>query len=274
MREGDSHVSASSDGGRSASGESTPTAVIRTIRLNDAPSRPTLGLAAAILFGTATALMMVPSAGGAAATAGTEVITQPVQTKPLGSGGSATEYGVELPTGASCPGDTAHKGYRVYSFLIPTGVSLAGLDVRGSLPFRGQPGHPYYGFVAYGGVYYGAVNTDEDTGQIPTLPYEFTWSRLTSRDLIAAGEKSSIWVGGIACATATGTVTNYWSSEIEFTASSSDPHGFTWRVLDPPSPSLNLGLWISVLLIVLAVMFGAGAVMLSRRQREAHHVDQ
>jgi hypothetical protein len=207
-----------------------------------------------------------PSLAGAAPTVGSETITQPGVSTPLSSGGSATEYGVLLPAGASCPGDTAHKGYRVYSYLVPQGVPLTRVSFKGDFPDR------YYGYIAEG-AYYGAINTDEGTGEVPTLPTEFTWSRLTTKDLFADGVSSAVWDGGIACATAGGVVTNYWNSEIQFTASSSDPGGFTWKVLDAPSPGIDLGLWISVALIALALLFTAAALVLGRRQREGRRVD-
>jgi hypothetical protein len=85
--------------------------------------------------------------------------------------------------------------------------------------------------------------------------------------------RSARWEGGIACANTDGVVTNYWNSNVEFTASSTDPGGFTWKVLDQPSSTVNLGLWISAALIVAAAGFGAMALVLRRRQREAQRVD-
>ncbi len=235
----------------------------------ESPLRPTPGLAVLVLSGVALAVLVVAqSVAGAAVTAGTAIITQPGQTKPLDSGGSATEYGVELPGGAKCPGDTAHDGYRVYSYLIPKGVSLPSLTVRGETPFRGQAGHPYFGFIAFGAEYE-AINTDDNTGEIATLPWEFTWSRLTPADLFPKGEKSAVWNGGIACATADGVVTDYWNTEIEFTVSSSDSGGFTWRVLDPQPSSVNWGVRISIALIVLGVAFAVIALLFGLRQRRA-----
>jgi hypothetical protein len=221
----------------------------------------------------AMSLLATPSVAGAA-TEGSAVITQLNQTTPLNSGGSSTEYGVQLPSGAKCPGDSAHDGYRVYSYLIPKGVSLTSLRVTGDLPFRGLAGYPYYGYVVADGTYYGGVDTDEDTGQVAALPPAFTWARLTTSDLFADGVKSAVWEGGIACATADGTVTNYWNSEIEFTASASDPGGFTWTVLHQPASSIDIGRWISIGLVALAIGIGAYALFLRRRQREASHVDR
>ena len=63
------------------------------------------------------------------------------------------------------------------------------------------------------------------------IPLDFTLTRMTTEELFPNGQKSSTWHAGIACADTNGVVTNYWDSQIVFTASSSDPRGFTWRVV-------------------------------------------
>jgi hypothetical protein len=223
-----------------------------------------MGLAAAA---AAIWLVGAPVTAGAA-TAGTAEIIVPGQTTPLKSGGSATSYGVALPAGASCPGDTAHQGYHVYSYLVPAGVSPTAVSFRTGDPSR------WYGFVAYGD-YYGAVNTEEGTGQITTLPDQFTWSRFSSfmSDLFPHGARTATWEGGIACADTHGVVTDYWNAEVAFTKTASDPGGFTWRVLTPPPASDNTSLVVGVVLVVLAVGFAVLTVALRRRQRAPRSTD-
>ena len=84
-------------------------------------------------------------------------------------------------------------GYHVFSYLVPEGVS------PGSVNFKTGHASKWFGYIAYG-AYYGAVNTAESTGQIVALPSQFTWTRLTPKDLFPNGEKSATWEGGIACA--------------------------------------------------------------------------
>ena len=219
-------------------------------------------------------LAFLPAASaGAAVVSGAAEITAPNSATPLNSGGSATEYGVALPAAAKCPGDTAHEGYRVFSYLVPHGVSLSSLTVKGEAPFRGVKAHPYFGYIAYG-TYYGPVNTDLDTGGIPQLPSEFTWARLTPRDLFATGQRSAVWDGGILCATGEGVVTNSWNTAILFTASSTDPGGFTWKVVHPPSTSIFSGITIGVALLVLAAILGVVAVIRGRRSETSGHGHQ
>ena len=40
----------------------------------------------------------------------------------LEGGGSATPFGLRLPEGAACQGDSADDSYRVEAFLVPEGT--------------------------------------------------------------------------------------------------------------------------------------------------------
>ncbi len=210
----------------------------------------------------AAALVVVagtPQLAGAA-TAGAEVLVTPGTTRALGSGGSATPYGVILPVGASCPGDTAHDGYHVYSYLVPANASPTDVSFKTGLPSR------WYGYIAEG-AYVGAINTAESTGQIVGLPTSFVWTRLTPAILFAHGARTATWNGGIACADTHGQVTDYWNSTIRFTADSSDPNGFTWKVVDQGdvSSSVPVALWVGIGLLVVAAGAAAYALRLRRR---------
>ncbi len=217
-------------------------------------------VAAALLAGVAGGVAASSGTASATVTAGVAAITKPGSLTKLNSGGSETLFGVQLPAGASCPGDTAHDGYRVDSYLVPAGVSPATVNFKTGLPDRGS------GYVAYG-KYYGAINTALGSGLVVGLPPDLTINRLTTQELFPAGQKSVMWDGGIACTTAEGVVTNYWNSRFVFTATPSDPHGFTWKVLAQPAlaPSHSY-LWIGIGLIVLSVLLAAFAVFLSQRR--------
>jgi len=227
------------------------------------PVRTRLALLAALSVLPPAALFVGitahPPVAGAATGAG-EVITKVGTLKPLTSGSSATPYGVALPDGASCPGDTAHDGYHVFSYLVPKGTSPADVRFTTGLPDRGL------GYFS-SGAYFGAVNTAETTGQVVGIPTSFTWTRLTPGELFPDGTRSSAWEGGIACADIHGVVTDYWNSEIVFTADASVPGGFTWKVVGQGAISspTDVGLWVGIALLVVAS--GAGAYALAQRHR-------
>jgi hypothetical protein len=227
--------------------------------------RPVVARAAVVALGAVILAVVTvtgaPSVAGAT-TAGAEVLVTPGTTRALASGGSSTPYGVVLPPGASCPGDTAHDGYLVYSYLVPKDSSPTDVSFRTGTPSR------WYGYIS-DGAYYGAVNTAESTGQITALPTSFDWTRLTPQMLFANGAHSATWNGGIACADTHGHVTTYWNSTLVFTADAADPRGFTWKVVDQgavPS-SFPLGLWVGIVLLVVAAGAASYALRLRRRGR-------
>jgi hypothetical protein len=233
-------------------------------------------VALAGLVGAASVLAAWGGAAGAssAVTVDRALVVRPGTTQPLPSGGSATPYGVVLPAGAACPGDTAHAQYRVYSYLVPSGVSLTSVSDKGALPAR------YYGFIAQGGYYFGAVNTAEGTGQIVAVPPAFSFSRLTSADLFGGGggssSSSSTWNGGIACVNTHGVVTSAWNTQFRFVRDPADPGGFRWTVTHgtvPVGPTSGGGPWIEVGIVLVAVSVVTALLLLfltrSRHRNEA-----
>jgi hypothetical protein len=166
--------------------------------------------------------LYLATAASASTLNGSATITDPAN-NPLASGGSATSFTVSLPAQAACTGDTASGGYHVFSYLVPQGTSPTSVSFSTEDPSTG------YGFFSSSGTYYGAANTAVTTGQIIGIP-EFQWGPAVQSDsllstLLAGG---GVWEAGIACANSSGVVTDYWNTEITFTASSSDPGGFVW----------------------------------------------
>lgn len=207
---------------------------------------------AVLLLGSALASVVFPvGAASASASVGRLTLTHAGLTSPLNSGGSSTPYGVDLPANASCPGDTQHDGYHVFSYLVPQGVSPTTVSFKTGVPSK------YFGFISYG-AYWGAINTAPQTGQIVSVPPEFVWSRLTGADLFPAGVDTARWEGGIACADVEGKVTKYWNVEVQFAASESDPGGFIWSATAPvhghgSAAGLAIGLPIAVGGVVCAL---------------------
>lgn len=247
-------------GGRHAC---VPPAVARSEPRSHGCSVSHRALVFVVLWGALATSWSVQSAAAAPA-AGIAQVTVPGEPSPLRSGGSATPYAVALPQGARCPGDTAHDGYHVFTYLVPRGESPAAVSFRTGVPSR------WFGYIA-AGAYYGAVNTAENTGEIVALPTEFTWSRLTPGDLFVHGASTATWEGGIACANVHGVVTNYWNTQVVFKASSVDAGGFTWYVdgtdgpVAQPSGGTNWGLPLGIALVGVALALGGIALTLRRR---------
>jgi len=215
----------------------------------------------ALLAGWALVCLAPASDAGAAPSVASLEITGPGQLTALDSGGSSTPFGLLLPSGARCPGDTAHHGYHVFSYLVPQRVSPASVRFT-SVPDRGL------GLFAVGGVYFGALNTAEYTGQIVDLPGELTFARLSPSLLFSFGDHAATWNAGLACATSNGVVTSYWNARIRFSASARDQRGFTWAVVSSAhvaSPSGDAGIWLAVALIAAAVVLSGVAFRLRRQ---------
>jgi len=183
----------------------------------------------------ATAGLAGVSAGTAAASTlgGVATVASPGTTTPLTSGASTDLFTVSLPAQAACDGDTATGGYHVYSYFIQKGTTLS------TVTFIGHPSVGS-GLFETNGKYYGPVNTAVTTGAVPNpLPNDLVFSELLTHgepllSLLYTGTGSSasgIWETGIACATSTGALADNWNAEVTFTASSSDPNGFTWTAL-------------------------------------------
>jgi len=218
----------------------------------------------ALALGAVGALVAL-SAGPAAAEvrAGVAEIATPDGSAPLTGGASGALYSVVLPPGAACPGDTAHKGYLVYSYLLPKGDPLTSVSFKTGLPSEGL------GYIA-SGAYFGAVNTAEWTGAITTIPDDFTWTRWTAGQLLGPHGSRATWEGGIACANVHGQVTRYWNTEIVFRADPRDPEGYRWSVdhdrADAPS---GRSPWFVVAGVIGAVLIAVGvAGSIARRVEE------
>jgi putative Ig domain-containing protein len=187
--------------------------------------------AAGLLTATTAAVVAVPATAGASTLDGVATIASPGTANELASGGSATEYTVSLPAQAACSGDTEKDGYHVYSYLVEAGTSITGVTFVNT-PSKG------YGFVDNTGTYYGAANTAPTTGQIIDIPNDLEFAPLVTKDsvpldtlLYGKKNKSGAWDAGIACANSSGTLTDYWNTEVTFLASSTDPNKFTWTAV-------------------------------------------
>jgi hypothetical protein len=185
-------------------------------------TRAALGVLLAVVA-WALPLGATPAASAAPATRAAEIL-RPNGSARLKTGGSGTPFAFALPQGAACPGDTAHKFFLLDSYVLPATTNPGTVSFRGGVPKQGTD------LVAVDGEPYEAVNTAENTGAIPGLP-TFSWAAY-AHHLNILGAKTFNF--GIMCANRYGAATTYWNAEVAFTASSTDPGGFTWTVIGVP----------------------------------------
>jgi LPXTG-motif cell wall-anchored protein len=216
-----------------------------------------------VALGAAIALWALPVTSASASTLdGTATLTNPNTNTALTSGGSTTVFTVVLtPAPADCSGDTASDGYHVYSYLLPQATSITSNNFSTGSPSEGL------GLVDADG-YYGPANTAPTTGQIISIPTSFEWADLLSLGETAAeldNGSSAVWNAGIACANASGAVTDYWNTQVTFTKSTSDPNGFVWSA-GPGSLTPEVSQAVT-LPIAGAVVLGGGLWFSRRRSR-------
>jgi hypothetical protein len=141
---------------------------------------------------------------------------------------SAQKFSIALPAQAACTGDTQNSGFHVFSFLDHSGTDVT------SITFNGSPSTGF-GIPDDTGTSYGPANTAATTGQVIGIPTNFQWSQLTTplgfnialNDLLYSGTTGS-WDAGLVCADTNGKVTDWWTTNVTFTAAAGDPSGFTW----------------------------------------------
>lgn len=231
----------------------------RPTKSRDAQRRVVVASAFGLVSLVLVALVLLACAAGAAATRAGDVRIVAPDGSHLDHGGSATPFAYLLPVGARCPGDTAHAGYRIDSYLVPKGVVPSAVSFRGGVPSR------WFGLIAQG-AYVGAINTERNTGRIVNLPQPAVWSRLTPHDLFRANESSSTWDGGIACATAEGAVVRTWGFDVTFTRDSHDRGGFTWRVPTTATSSSQSRAGVAALVLAAGALAVVAIVAISRRR--------
>jgi hypothetical protein len=202
-------------------------------------------------------LLVVPGRAGATPAGGTALVVHP-NGGSLSSGGSSTPFGLKLPAHAACPGDTAHQGYSISSYVVPVSVA-PGAVVYGGGGFA-QQGSP---MVDASLTPYLAVNTDIDTGEIPPPPI-FSWTSYAQH----GGFPMGTYNVGVACATRSGATARYWNTVFRFTADSADRGGFTWSIIGAPKQTSGGSTAGTVVGVVIAVIVigGIATLLLVRRR--------
>jgi hypothetical protein len=193
-------------------------------------------VAALLVLSTIFAVLVVATAGPSTAATlnGVATTANPDGLSFLASGGSDTPFVLNLGTDPVCSGDSATDGYRVWSYLVQPGVNIDSLTFNGV-----NDASQGYGLYDTAADYFGPANTAQTTGEVLASGTQvFEWGPAVSArsilsDLLYSGT-SGVWEGGLACANSSGTLTDNWNSQFTFTASNSDPNGFTWSAVPGP----------------------------------------
>lgn len=241
--------------------------------------RRTRRLARGALAGIVCLTAMIPALGVAASgeRAGpVAIVDATAARRSLSSGDSTTVFSLLLPSGASCPGDSANDDWRVQSFVVPAGVDPATLRYRGVKP-EGEGRFTLHlpDTAAFVHVLTGPNPRPGEPGLILALP-AFTF-RMFPPGTLPTGDYRI----GIAC-TRFGETARYWDTTISVTADPSvQPGEFRWAVADPVGGAILRGpgaersggsgqlAIVFVLVASLAVVY-----VLLRRRRVEHAPDR
>jgi hypothetical protein len=172
----------------------------------------------------------------------------------LTHGQSATQFSLQLPQGAACPGDSANDQWRFQSFMVPAS------DTPDTLHYNvaGPDGPGQFALFQVSTTPLVDVLTNQNAGPgepgvIPALP-PLSFAAFPPGVLPAGTYRI-----GIACTLSRQTA-DYWDTEIVLTSSPADkPSQFVWRLATAPasvkdSPPGSSGWILPVGIAVLAVV--------------------
>lgn len=160
-----------------------------------------------------------------------EIVSSNDPGTPVDRGNGFTVFGLRLPEGATCPGDSANDQWRTQTFMIPADQDPLELTYGAIGPEPWDSGEHWAFFgtdtIPYVDVLLQRNSVAGQPGVIPTLP-PFSFS-------VIAGENvpPQEYRIGVAC-TYFGVTTQFWDNRITVTSAGDDPDEFTWRLADAP----------------------------------------
>lgn len=204
---------------------------------------------AAVAITASTALVLTPTAAYAAGTlAGPATVKTAGGGADLNSGDSGTAFRLSLPSGASCPGDSANDGYRWQTYMVPASVDPSTLtfDANGPTP---QGTGASFRQPLYDSAFNPVVNQQTANATTPPGPGPIINIPDTSYAVYAPADiPAGVYNIGIACTLGPASTTqmkDYWNVQKTFTtstASATNPAGVDWAVgalVAPNAPTLN-----------------------------------
>ena len=234
--------------------------------------RPLSAIALATAVGLAAATPLVASSP-IGEDAGYVVIVDPLNVeREYRTGDSASAFGLRLPEGAACPGDSANDGWRVQSFIVPAGTDIGKLVFSANRPNSGDPGSTRSLREVNGGIFTQRMTEqNEVTGQpglIVDLP-PFTFAYFETGTF-----PPGRYEVGVACTTPDWQVRRFWNAEIQFeVAPDVDPGGLRWTFLGDGAATDDESDEFQFLEAGMAGLIGLGALLVGllavRRRRVA-----
>jgi hypothetical protein len=208
-----------------------------------------------------------PGVAGAATHDGTATITNLSNGSIAFPTASSTVYTISAPTGAVCSGNTSSNGTNIYTYLVPYGTNVQNLTV-----VHNAISSPSYALLDDTGSPVDNIQVASNDVVPSFATYNLEWGpgvseySLLPSLLDAPGGQSGVWEAGIACATSSG-ITDYWNTEITFTADSNDPNGFQWSAVSgDPNNGANPEVPYAVILPLLGAGIIGAAVLIRRRR--------
>jgi hypothetical protein len=214
-------------------------------------------------LGAAAVAGVTPAA--AATIDGTATITNPSGGALTYPAASTQLFTIAPPPGAVCSGNTTGNSTKEYTYLEPSGTNIQNLTVSGGII-------PPYGLFDDTPAVIDAVSVASDD-VVPGLPNDLAWEPgATDYSIKSTLLTTGTWEAGIACATPSG-ITDYWNTQVTFTANGSDSNGFVWTAV-PGDPNGGAAPEVpyAVILPLLAIAIVGGTVLVRRRRRSPAQV--
>lgn len=233
----------------------------------------------AATIAVAVTLLLMPG------TVGAQSVDEPVdlgevtivneKREAIGEGGGTTVFGLQLPSGASCPGDSRNDQWRVQTFVVPSEID------PGTLRYNsiGPEGDGLYALYGLDTNPITAVLTGPNGA--PGLPGLIIGLRAASFEIFPPGTLSDgTYKVGVAC-TYFGDTASFWDTLIEVSRDPEDqPAEIRWETTSGASRAASgvatdqnsdSGTVAIVAAAVLAIV--AAGVFVARRSRRSpvHH---
>jgi hypothetical protein len=227
------------------------------------------------------AFLAIPfTAASAATSSGIVTLVDPATNQPVTNNqalSSGQTFLPTLPANAVCPANSGTNGEKVYSFMVPHGTDPTTLSFTSGLPSNsfttGSGDTP--GFYASNGTYWIQNGGTTAPNGAPNSIVQMNWGAAIQAGNLSVADltSQSTWDTGIICVKSTGAPeTVFWDPPISFSASSSDPNGFSWTANPAGGPIVPEAPLAIALPIGGLIVLGVGVVV--NRRRHTARVNQ